>query len=347
MSAQATEFSSLETRKMKVAFICQPEYFQSMYETDLDSLYRVQSFRMLFDMRKEDYRDLMAYDADVNIFFRGEFIPDGLLQELRGASINLSSEPFPSYHKGRLNYTLDSLNRLRSFLGCLNKGFKYIFHYDPASLQLLEKIGISLSGTFYFPIATKVWSPQQTEKRYDLFFIGRSTDHREQFFGRLKHHFNFLHIAHGLFGRDLIPYIQRSKILLNAHVESEISLEPRIQLYMACGGFVLSEEISENPHMLPGVHYVQFNSEEDLFEKTAYYLRHEQERERIAAAGLHVTREVFSADICFDALIQNVLAGRYPAPVANVRHEYLEMLELCAKYPHQEFEHLLDVFYTA
>jgi len=333
--------------KARVAFICQPEYFQWLYESDLDDDFQVRSFRMLYDMQLDDYADLVAYNADVNIFFRGEFIPDGLLSRLRGKSINLSSEPFPNYHKGRLNYTLDSLNRLRSFLGCFSKGFTYIFHYDATSLPVLERLGVHLSGTFYFPIATRVYRPEPAAKKFDLLFTGRSTDHRERLFGRLKHHFNFLHIVHGIFGRDLIPYIHQSRILLNAHVEPEISIEPRVPLYMSCGAFVISEELSMNPYLSPGTHYIQFDSESDLFDKVGYYLNHPEDANRIAAAGLARTREVLSADRCFAALIEGVLGGGFPEPLANVKNEYLERLELCCRYPHQEFEHLLSVFEIA
>lgn len=332
------------SKKARVAFICQPEYFQWLYEDDLDSLYQVRSFRMLYDMSKEDYRDLLLFDADVNIFFRGEFVPDGVVPELRGQTICLSSEPFPTYHKGRLSYTLDSLGRLRSFLEALNKGFDYIFHYDPASSAVLEKIGVHLSGFFYFPVATGTYRPAVTEKKYDFLFTGRSTPHREHLFGRLKHHFNVLHIVHGVFGRDLLPYIHQARILLNAHAEPEVSWEPRVQLYMAAGGFVMSEEISENPYLLPGEHYVEFAGEADLFEKATYYLQKPEEREAIAASGLVRTREVFSAEKCFHELIQNVLEGRYRTPYASVRQDYLDILELCATYPNQEFDHLLTVF---
>gem|GEM_PF-1080649 len=340
--------STLSDSKPRIAIICQPEYFAWLYETDLDELYEVRTFRMVYSMSVEDYQPLVDYAADLNIFFRGEFVPNGLREKLRGKCINLSSEPFPSFHKGRLNYSLDSLNRLRSFLGCLDKGFDYIFHYDAASLPVLEKIGVHLSGAFYFPIATKVYKPSAASgKKFDFLFTGRSTEHREQLFGRLKHHYEFLHIVHGIFGRDLMPYIHQSRILLNAHVENEISFEPRIQLYLACGAFVLSEEISENPFFDPGIHYVQFEGEPDLFEKAKYYLQHEEERARIAEAGRARTLECLSADRCFDDLIRNVLDDKFEKPSSRVRDEYLEILELCATYPNQEFDHLLDYFHVA
>ena len=64
---------------------------------------------------------------------------------------------------------------------------------------------------------------------------------------------------------------------------------------MGCQGFVLSnyqEEIAE--HFVPGEECVLYESLEDMYIKADYYLKHEAERERIAAAGYEKVKRDFA-----------------------------------------------------
>jgi len=63
----------------------------------------------------------------------------------------------------------------------------------------------------------------------NLTFIGRSTEHRERHFGRLKRDCNFLHIAHGIAGKEALAYYHSAPIGLNVHAEPGLSCEPRVE----------------------------------------------------------------------------------------------------------------------
>lgn len=89
---------------------------------------------------------------------------------------------------------------------------------------------------------------------------------------------------------------RNSRINLCFTHRSAVSGIPQ-QVYeiMACGGFVLmnfQQEISEN--FIIGEHLDIFTSESEMLEKIAYYLEHEEERARIAAAGRQAVREYHS-----------------------------------------------------
>ena len=297
---------------MKVAFIGQPEYFRFCYETDLAGEYEVQEFPFTFEMDDQKLDALVAFNADVNIFFRGEFFSNTILNRLCGKKIALSSEPFPRYISGKLEYSTDSLQRYIDFRSRIRqKPFDHVFHYDDASLDFMAKDGLLLSGHFPFPVATKTYRYSSHETLWDLFFIGRSSLHRETFFGRLKHQHHFLHICHGIFGPPLIEYVSSSKICLNVHAEDEVSWEPRIQMLLACGAFVISEPITPNSLLRPGVDYIEAFSQEDMAEKVAYYLENESKRKQIAASGEARVNELLSASLCFPKLISDVLSDRY------------------------------------
>lgn len=87
-----------------------------------------------------------------------------------------------------------------------------------------------------------------------------------------------------------------SKINLNISLRSIHSGIPlRVLDIMTCGGFVLSNwqpEIEE--YFAEGIEIVTFGSLQECMDKIAYYITHEEERRRIAAAGQIKVRELFS-----------------------------------------------------
>jgi len=105
----------------KVAFVSQPEYFRFMYEHDLDDFCRGARDKLTYSMDVEHFSDLLDYNADFNVFFRGEYVPGEVLQKLNGIKINLSSEPFPREIGGRIESTADSLERYHLFKQIRNK----------------------------------------------------------------------------------------------------------------------------------------------------------------------------------------------------------------------------------
>lgn len=299
-------------KKIKIAIFSQPEYFRFHYETDLNSFANVFEFKAQDRLSLEDMRPLIKFKADYNFFFRGEFVPDGLLENLGGINVNFSTEPFPRVIDRKLDYTIDSINRYLFFRKIRFKPFDFVFHYDATSLPLLKWDGLFTSGSFGLPIATDTFKKIKCRKEREIFFIGRSTSHRETYFSYLKHKYNFLHIAHGFSGKELIKYINSSKICLNIHAEDEISWEPRLQMLLACGAFVISEKISSNHYLRPGIDFIEINSPLELHEKIKYYLEHERERLLIADSGRHRVRKLLSSKNNFHQLILDIENNKYP-----------------------------------
>lgn len=87
----------------------------------------------------------------------------------------------------------------------------------------------------------------------------------------------------------------QSKINLNVSLRSIHSGIPlRVLDIMACGGFVLT---NRQPEILEyfenGREIVTFGSMEECLDKIAYYLEHEEERQKIAAMGQLIVRDKF------------------------------------------------------
>lgn len=92
---------------------------------------------------------------------------------------------------------------------------------------------------------------------------------------------------------DEMPYIfLNSKINLNITLKSiQTGIPLRALDIMGAGGFLLTnyqEELFEN--FVEGEDFVSYSDYEDLLEKTAYYLQHEEERKRIARNGCKKVR---------------------------------------------------------
>lgn len=87
-----------------------------------------------------------------------------------------------------------------------------------------------------------------------------------------------------------------SKINLNISLRSIHSGIPlRVLDIMACGGFVLSNRQPEMADCFAeGTEIVTFDSPDECLEKARYYLGHDREREKIAAAGQRKVQEAFS-----------------------------------------------------
>jgi Glycosyl transferases group 1 len=332
----------------RIAFVGQPEFFQVCYETDLDDLYEVGAFPVRFSPARvmeadsSTMQDLLSFRPDITIFFRGEYASRELVAALSGIKVAFSTEPFPKLIAGKFHYTLDSINRFKAFLRTAERSFDYVFHYDEASQRFIELMGIRLSGYQPLPVATQIWRPPSDppEKQWDIVFIGRSTEHRERFFGPLKRDLKFLHISHGVHGTDAIAHYTAARIALNIHAEPELSWESRVQTIMACGVLVASEPLSPNPFLVPGEHYVEASSPAKLYDKCRYILSHEQEFDRVRTEAREVVDNRLSSRAVFPAMITACATGRVPRPAYALHRVRLAPLEVCAEY--KGFEHLLD-----
>lgn len=313
----------------KVAFIAQPEYFRFMYDNALNGDFVVREFPFTFHMDSREFLDLLQFDADYNVFFRGEFFPNDVLKKLRGVKIALSSEPFPRYIEDQWEYTRDSVGRYETFRVIKTKLFDYVFHYDEASLPLFKKDELGVSGIFVFPVSLEVYKPQSTLKKWDAFFIGRSTEHREALFADVKHKNNFLHIAHGVHGSELVRYCHKSTICINAHAENEISWEPRMQMLLATGAFVLSEKITPNKYVQPGRDFIEFSDGNDLYQKVNYFIKNKEERLKIIANAQKTIHKHFNAKKSFTNLFNGIDQGQFKkfSPVV-IEKTTMELLEV-------------------
>ena len=133
-------------------------------------------------------------------------------------------------------------------------------------------------------------------KIYDVSFVGQCYGERENFVNTLKRKgINITTFGHGwenssrVSQADLIRIFNQSKISLGislASKENKIQIKGRDFEAPGCGSLLLTrdtEEIAE--YFVPGEENITYQDANDAAEKIKYYLKNENEREKIAKRG--------------------------------------------------------------
>ena len=90
-------------------------------------------------------------------------------------------------------------------------------------------------------------------------------------------------------GLDYFRSISAAKIGLSINYTNDVQMyhSDRLINYMACGTFVLAKRVPDTGRLFEDkVHLRYFDSEEEFFDLAEWYLSHEQDREKIATAGM-------------------------------------------------------------
>lgn len=108
--------------------------------------------------------------------------------------------------------------------------------------------------------------------------------------------------------KEMPEVFATSKININISLRSILTGIPlRVVDILGAGGFCLTNyqaELSE--YFKNGRELVWFDSPEDLIEKAAFYLEHDDEREQIAANGREAAEKLFSYDVLLPKMLETV-----------------------------------------
>ncbi|MCP4613411.1 MAG: glycosyltransferase [Planctomycetes bacterium] len=128
---------------------------------------------------------------------------------------------------------------------------------------------------------------------------------------------------YGCFGRPQIggiDYLQAiSGACIGVHVNAVNSVRmyhsDRITHYLAGGTFVLAKRVPDTDLLFQdGVHLKYFDTIDEFFELTDWYLNHEAERKKIADAGMQWTHERFNCVKIAGYILELAEKGSYSAP---------------------------------
>ncbi len=229
------------------------------------------------DFRENKYQLVdkieMIRDFDAVLLQRGDNFPLEILRSINRPMVFWASE---------------LVSRCRDQDRLLKSGlFEHVFVHTQACLRTVlangwleaERVSVLLNG---FDPATHRPCPD-IEKDIDVLFYGTVTPRRQNILDRLRKEHHIHHVQ--WLGDEMTEVVNRSKILLNIHAGDFLDTETRIFEGLGWGSFILSEELSEDNPFVPGQHYAEVKSVEDMTNAIDYYLENEDERDRIASQG--------------------------------------------------------------
>ncbi len=171
------------------------------------------------------------------------------------------------------------------------------------------------------PIDSRIFFNPERERDIAISFVGslKNSGYRDRavFLDQIKCHGIDVYHAGGLYKNDGIlserlsiseyaEVFKRSKISLNFCKRAGISqLKGRVFEAMFCGAMLLEEENFETARLFePFVDYVPFRNTNDLIEKIEYYLKYEDEREKIARNGSQKAYERYSGTAFWKRILE-------------------------------------------
>jgi hypothetical protein len=204
---------------------------------------------------------LQSFAPDAVIVFRPEIIPKGLFAGVRVPTLGFLTEPLP---RGEGKPHPDLKLRLAETRLIDRSNFDRIVSFDPLFVEAADphapvwrSVPLPVDDGFFAPVRPSAVPPK-------VVFIGRSTKHREHYLVDVKHRFDVVHLAHGVFGQRLLDLLGETDVGINLHNEPYPSFENRVCLHLAAGNLVISEPLSPTHGLEPGIDYVEIRHPQDL-----------------------------------------------------------------------------------
>ncbi|MBI5309964.1 MAG: hypothetical protein HZB14_02875 [Actinobacteria bacterium] len=291
-------------RPLRLAFVGQSNYFEQCSlerpSAELEPCY--------FDHRAGADTDalrhgLADFAPDVVIVFRPEIVPPGFFDELPALTVGFLTEPLPR----SIGRSHPDLNRRLEYLAQVDAGqFDRVVSFDPMFTDTVNSL-LPVWRSVPLPVADSLYMDVGHQNRPPkVCFIGRSTEHRELWLTDAKHHFNIMHIAHGIDGQDLREFSAGVDVSINIHNEKYPSFENRVALSLASGHLVLSEQLSPTHGLEPDIDFVQLNIPSDLTAVLFHLHRQPDLYRRVRVMG-RMKAEYFRASRVYPRLVQDLL----------------------------------------
>lgn len=122
-------------------------------------------------------------------------------------------------------------------------------------------------------------------------------------------------------GIDYFRAISGAKIGLSINIANDVRLyhSDRLINYLSCGTFTLARRVPDTDLLFKdGIHLKYFDTADEFFDLADWYLKHDQQREKIALAGMQRAHAEFNCErICKD-MLDLVDKGTYDAPWAEI-----------------------------
>ncbi len=168
--------------------------------------------------------------------------------------------------------------------------------------------------------------------RTDILFTGKSSSPKH-LFNRERHEI-LTRLAQmpnarlcGCFGHPAVRGLDYFRVVSGARIGLSINFVNDVRLYHSdrlthytgCGTFTLARRVPDTDLLFQDkVHVRYFDTADEFFDLADWYLAHDQERERIARAGMEHAHKEFNCRRMAQHLLDLVEKGRIDAPWAEI-----------------------------
>jgi hypothetical protein len=288
----------------RIAFVGQETYFRaaSLTSPTPQVLPRFIDFRAGAEPQPM-LEAVESFSPDAVIVFRPEVIPAGLFSGLRVPTLGFLTEPLP---RGDGKPHPDLEVRLAETRLIDRSNFDRIVSFDPLFVEAADPLApvwrsvpLPVDDRFFMPVRPSSVPPR-------VMFIGRSTEHREHYLVEVKHRFDVVHMAHGVFGDRLLGLLGELDVGINLHNEPYPSFENRVCLHLAAGNLVVTEPLSPTHGLEPGIDYVEVRHPEELFRAVDQIHLYPDLHRRVRIRGRRKA-EAFRASRVYPRLLHDLL----------------------------------------
>jgi spore maturation protein CgeB len=253
--------------------------------------------------RRSELHRLMEKQADFVLVCKGEGIPPQIIRSAPCPTVLWYAEQV-----GSLGASDQLAEFRRRELAYNIAAFDYVFSHDQGNLGVYEQLGARRVGWLATAaVDIHIQKRLHLDKVYDVTFVGTITPRRKQIIDEISKSVS-VNVTNIWEPSELNRTFNQSKIVLNIHLSDLLNTETRIAEVLGAGAFLVTEKISSSDLVTDGVHAVEVEpgNTQEFVSKIIYFLEHDEERERIAAAGHDHIRAHHTLEIRAKQLIQMV-----------------------------------------
>ncbi len=289
---------------MRLAFVGQHAYFGYIALEQPAGGLEPRFFELRPDDSGHELRSaLEAHDPDVVIAFRPELVPNALFERLRALTVGWLTEPLPRGPEPHpdLAQRLEYLTRIDA------GNFDRVIAFEPKIVPAASGV-VPIWRSLPLPCTDRLFAPvRATASRPRLLFTGRSTAHRDAFLDPIKHHFDVVHLAHGVTDHRLAEFMTEADAGINLHNEPYPTFENRCGVYLAAGLLLISETLSPRCGLVPGVHYIECDEPWAMWEICSALARTPHAFQTVRLRG-RAAAERFRASTVYPRLVADLIA---------------------------------------
>ena len=197
-----------------------------------------------------------SFAPDVVIVFRPEIVPAGLFAGLRVPDARLPHRAAAARDAASPIRTSRCASRETRLIDRSN--FDRIVSFDPLFVEAADPLA-PVWRSVPLPVDDRFFGagPPVRRAAAGSCSSGARPSTASATSWTVKHRFDVLHMAHGVFGDRLLELLRETDVGINLHNEPYPSFENRVCLHLAAGNLVISEPLSPTHGLEPGIDYVE------------------------------------------------------------------------------------------